>query len=79
MRKMRITESQLRKTIRKILNEGFVEYKSLSDSELLEYVATGDSLAKEEFQKRIEDDDYLAEVDEIPLPSRRHRFFEVDR
>ena len=56
-----------------------MEYESLSDSELLEYVATGDSLAKEEFQKRIEDDDYLAEVDEIPLPSRRHRFFEVDR
>ena len=76
---MRITESQLRKTIRKILNEGFVEYESLSDSELLEYVGAGDSLAKEEYQKRVEGDDCLAEVDEIPLPSHRHRFFEVDR
>ena len=76
---MRITEPQLRKVVRRILNEGFVEYESLSDSELLEYVATGDSLAKEEFQKRIEDDDYLAEVDEIPLPRHRHRFFEVDK
>ena len=75
---MRITESQLRKVVRKIMKEGFVEYQSLSDSDLLTYVSTGDSLAKEEYQKRIEDDNYLAEVDEIPLPSRRHRFFESD-
>jgi hypothetical protein len=75
---MRITESQLRKVVRKIMKEGFVEYESLTDSELLEYVSIGDALAKEEYQKRIEDDSYLAEVDEISMPSRRHRFFESD-
>lgn len=76
---MRTRPLQVERVMRRVLVEGFVEYNSLSDSELLKYVSTGDSLAKEEYQKRIDDDSYLAEVDEIPLPSRRHRFFEVDK
>ena len=76
---MRVTESQIRKAVRRILTEGFNEYESLSDSELLEYVAEGDPIAEEEYHRRVEADPDLCEVDEIPLPSRRHRFFEVDR
>lgn len=56
-----------------------MEYESLSDSELLEYVSAGDDLAREEYKKRVEADPDLCEADEIVMPSHRHRFFEVDR
>ena len=76
---MRITESQLRKIIGRVLKEGFVEYDRLSDSELLEYVASGDNLAEEEYNKRVEADPDLCEADDVQMPSHRHRFFEVDK
>ena len=74
---MRITESQLRRTIRKVIRESFVDYSSLSDSDLILTSYAGDPLASEEYRNRVSPE-YFDDDIEIKMPSRRHRFFESD-
>ena len=73
---MRITESQLRRTIRKVIRESFVDYSSLSDSDLILTSASGDPLATEEYRNRVSPES-IDDI-EVKMPSRRHRFFESD-
>lgn len=74
---MRITESQLRRAIRKVIRESFVDYSSLSDSDLILTSYSGDPLASEEYRNRVSPE-YFDDDMEIKMPSRRHRFFESD-
>ena len=74
---MRITEVQLRRSIRKVLKEMFVDYGSLSDSEVIRMSSSGDPIASEEYRNRVSPE-YFDDDVEVKMPSRRHRFFESD-
>lgn len=74
---MRITKGQLRRSIRKVLKEAFVDYGAMSDSDVIRMSFSGDPMASEEYRNRVSPE-YFDDDMEVKMPSHRHRFFESD-